>query len=157
MAPRRPFGFVGISCECLIWHQRDIPTPNLNRENDYFTLKVCNKGHKPTHELAISDLLRNSKEHAGKKTVRLVLDAFEVSGPSGTHTCLVYQPCGMSFTEFQNLLPDNKLPKELVQRGIQLILISLAFLHDNGVIHTGGVSPQTSICQPMCVENIMTD
>jgi hypothetical protein len=63
----------------------------------------------------------------------------------------------MSFTEFQHLLPDNKLPKELVQRGIQLILISLAFLHDNGVIHTGKVSAQTSISQPMCVENVMTD
>ncbi|KAL2849803.1 CMGC/CLK protein kinase [Aspergillus pseudodeflectus] len=121
---------LGYGTSSTVWLCRDL------REDDYLTLKVCNKGHEPTHELAISDLLRNSKEHAGKKTIRLVLDSFKVSGPSGTHTCLIYQPCGMSFTEFQHLLPDNKLPKELVQRGIQLILISLAFLHDNGVIHT---------------------
>ena len=50
---------------------------------------------------------------------------------------MIYKPLGMSFSELQSLLPDNKLPKNLVQRSVQLILISLAFLHENDVIHTG--------------------
>ncbi|KAL3450420.1 kinase-like domain-containing protein [Aspergillus insuetus] len=121
---------LGYGNSSTVWLCRDL------LEDGYFTLKVCTRGHKPSHEIAVSDHLKNAQDHPGKKMVRLVLDSFEVSGPSGTHTCLIYQPCGMSFTEFQNSLPGNKLPKELVQRGIQPILVSLAFLHGNGVIHT---------------------
>lgn len=98
---------------------------------------MCVKGEQPSHEIAVSEHLRNSNEHPGKKLLRLVLDLFDIEGPHGKHTCLIYQPFGMSFSEFQGLLPDNKLPKELVQRSIQLITISLSFMHENNVIHTG--------------------
>lgn len=43
----------------------------------------------------------------------------------------------MSFTEFRSSLPGNKFPKDLIQRSIQLVLISLAFMHENWVVHTG--------------------
>lgn len=108
-----------------------------SREHGFRTLKVCVRGQQPVHEISISDHLKASGDHFGKNLVRLVLDSFDIVGPHGKHTCLVYQPLGMSFTEFQNLCPDNKLAKDLVQRSIQLILISLAFMHDNNVVHTG--------------------
>jgi hypothetical protein len=73
----------------------------------------------------------------GKKFIRLVLDSFEIKWSNGQHACLIYQPLGMSCSEFQDLLPGNKLPKELVQKSIQLLAISLVFIHENGVIHTG--------------------
>lgn len=59
------------------------------------------------------------------------------TSPQGKHTCLIYQPLGMSFTEFRDLLPEKKFPKDLVQRSIRLILISLAFMYENNVTHTG--------------------
>lgn len=85
----------------------------------------------------MSEYLKNSKDHFGKQLVRIVMDSFEVDGPHGKHACLLYQPLGMNLTEFQNLFPGNRFPKELIQRTIQLVLISVAFLHQNNVIHSG--------------------
>lgn len=51
--------------------------------------------------------------------------------------CLIYQPLGMSFAEFQDLLPDKKFPKDLMQRSVQLTSMVLAFMHENNVVHTG--------------------
>lgn len=107
------------------------------REQKYHTLKVCVRGVNPTREISISDILRNSTKEHGKNVVRMVLDQFELTGPDGKHTCLLYQPLGMSFSEFQDLLPGQKFPKEMIQRGTQLILIALAFMHEHDVIHTG--------------------
>lgn len=101
------------------------------------TLKVCTRGQRPEHEISVSKHLENSNNHPGKSLTRLVLDSFEITGPYGKHVCLTYQPLGMSFTEFRNSLPDNKFSKDLTQTSIQLVLIALAFLHDNHVVHTG--------------------
>lgn len=107
------------------------------RGHGFFMLKVCARGRRLEHEITVFECLRSSNDQFGKKLVCLVLDSFEIDGPHGKHICLVYQPLGMNFTEFQKLFPDNKLPKDLTQRSIQLILISLAFMHVNHVIHTG--------------------
>lgn len=109
----------------------------LSRDHGFRTLKVCVRRKSPAHEMAISDHLKASDDHSGKTLVRPVLDSLEVVGPHGKHTCLVYQPLGMSFTEFQNLCPDEKLPKDLIQRSLQLTLIFLTFVHNNNVVRTG--------------------
>ncbi|KAL3458913.1 kinase-like domain-containing protein [Aspergillus heterothallicus] len=121
---------LGYGTSSTVWLCRDVEKGSFN------TLKVCTSGQRPGSEIAVSTLLTNAQEHPGKKMVRTVLDSIKVSGPSGNHTCLVYQPLGMSFTEFQQLLPEKTLPKELAQRTVQLILIALVFLHENGVVHT---------------------
>ena len=110
---------------------------NNCRGDGFFTVKVCVRGQCPERELATSQHLKNADSHPEKSLVRLVLDSFEITGPYGKHFCLVYQSLGMSFTEFRDLLPGNKFPKDLAQRSIQLFLISLAFMHDNWVVHTG--------------------
>ncbi|KAK2759103.1 hypothetical protein FQN54_003202 [Arachnomyces sp. PD_36] len=46
----------------------------------------------------------------------------------------------MSFTEFLDLLPENKFPEDLLQRSMQLILIGLEYLHQAKVVHTD-ISP----------------
>ncbi|KAL4949241.1 hypothetical protein BDW69DRAFT_77276 [Aspergillus filifer] len=50
----------------------------------------------------------------------------------------------MSFTEFQNLLPGQVFSKDLIQRGTQLILIALIFMHQNNVIHAVVVQSDAS-------------
>ncbi|KAE8349272.1 kinase-like domain-containing protein [Aspergillus coremiiformis] len=121
---------LGYGTSSTAWLCRDL------QGHGFFTLKVCIRGQRPENEIAVSKHLENSNTHAGKHLVRLVLDSFEITGPCGKYLCLLYQPHGMSFTEFRNLLPDNKFPKDLTQRSIQLLLISLAFMHDNHVVHT---------------------
>lgn len=89
-------------------------------------------------ETTINEHLKNHPiEHPGKNRVRSILDSFEVAGPNGNHKCILYQPLGMSFTEFLRLLPQNKFPKELAQKSVQLILIALDYLHRCDIVHTG--------------------
>lgn len=66
-----------------------------------------------------------------------VFDSFEVIGPRGNHECLLYQPLGMSFTEFLKFLPLNRLSEHLTQRSVQLLLIALEYLHRCYIVHTG--------------------
>ena len=76
----------------------------------------------------IEYLKRNPIEHPGKKMARSVLDSFEIAGPNGNHKYILYEPLGMSYTEFLRLLPEYRFPKELVQQSVQL-LVSLDYLH----------------------------
>ncbi len=93
------------------------------------------------HEIAVSEhLSKVSLEHVGKKRVRRVLESFEITGPNGNHRCLLYQPLGMSWTEFLRLLPENRFEKDLVQYSLQLLLIAVDYLHRSGVVHTD-ISP----------------
>ncbi|EFE32740.1 protein kinase, putative [Trichophyton benhamiae CBS 112371] len=121
---------LGFGSTSTIWLCRDV------QSHQYYTLKVCTRGRRPDRELTASEHLNNSGDHFGKKLVRLVLDSFELDGPHGKHTCLIYKPLGMSFTEFQSMSDGKALPKAFIQRSVQLTLISLAFMHENNVIHT---------------------
>ncbi|EGE01731.1 CMGC/CLK protein kinase [Trichophyton equinum CBS 127.97] len=121
---------LGFGSTSTIWLCRDV------QSHQYYTLKVCTRGRRPDRELTVSEHLSNSDDHFGKKLVRLVLDSFELDGPHGKHTCLIYKPLGMSFTEFQSMSDGKMLPKAFIQRSVQLTLISLAFMHENNVIHT---------------------
>ena len=68
-------------------------------------------------EITICEYLkRHPSEHPGKKRIRSVLDSFEIAGSNGRHKCILYQPLGMSFTEFLRLFPENRFPKELTQK-----------------------------------------
>lgn len=74
------------------------------REKCYKTLKICVRGQRPDQEVAISEHLKQSSDIQRKRLVRLILESFEIVGPYGKHVCLVYQPLGMSFSEFQEFL-----------------------------------------------------
>jgi len=92
-------------------------------------------------EITINEHLKsNPIEHPGKDIVRRALDSFEIAGPNGNHKCMLYQPLGMSFTEYLKLLPQNRFPKDLAQRSIQLLLIALDYLHQCHIVHTGRLS-----------------
>ena len=109
------------------------------RNHQYLTLKVCTSNKRLNNEISISDHLKDSGiEHPGKPFVRVVLDSFNITSSSGNcHQYLLYQPLGMSFAEFLDLLPENKFPEDLLQRSMQLILVGLGYLHQANVVHTG--------------------
>lgn len=93
------------------------------------------------HEITINECIKsNPIEHPGEKMVRSVLDSVDITGPNGNHKCMLYQPLGMSFTEFLQLLPQNRFPKDLTQKSVQLLLIALDYLHRCHVVHTGELS-----------------
>ncbi|KAM3497101.1 hypothetical protein MY11210_009719 [Beauveria gryllotalpidicola] len=77
--------------------------------------------------------------------VRGILDSFEIPGPKGLHTCLVYKPLGMTFTELRNRMPEARFEPRMLQGALQILLISLDYLHKNTVVHTD-ISPNNLLC-----------
>ena len=126
---------LGFGTSSTIWLCRDLEKSRL------LTLKVCivGKHSGPDNEAAISDYLTpiDAAGHPGKDLLRLVLDHFQVAGPGGTHHCLLFEPLGISLTEYRNRFPRKRLPENLLQHVLRLILVGLDFLHQAGVVHTG--------------------
>ena len=127
---------LGFGTASTIWLCRDLDEDRL------LTLKVCiatQDSAKVDNEVAVSNHLRSidAAGHPGKQLLRLALDCFQITGPHGTHQCLLFSPLGISFTKFRNLLPENGLNEVLLQQTLQLVLLGLDFLHQAGVVHTG--------------------
>ncbi|EER39645.1 protein kinase [Histoplasma capsulatum var. duboisii H88] len=99
---------------------------------------VCTSHNRQNNEIAICNHLKASNiEHPGTPFVRMILDSFNIMGSTGNqHQCLLYQPLGMSYTEFLDLFPDKQMPEALIQRSMQLILLGLDYLHKAKVVHT---------------------
>jgi hypothetical protein len=123
----------------------DLLADGVTRTSQYRAVKVCTRttdGEVPaqaSQEIAVAEYLKTApfQEHPGRRDVRIALDSFTLDGPHKTHTCLVYAPQGMTFTELRDYLPGNKLAKRVLQTSVQILLIWLDYLHKNGVIHTG--------------------
>lgn len=117
----------------------------VSRTSQYRAVKVCTRttdGAVPTQasqEIAVAEYLKTApvQEHPGRRGVRTALDSFTLNGPHGTHTCLVYAPQGMTFTELREYLPKNRLAKRMLQTSVQVLLIAMDYLHKNSVVHTG--------------------
>ena len=78
-------------------------------------------------------------DHPGKDRLRVVLDHFQVMGPCGLHTCLLFAPLGLTFTELRRIFPEKALNKDLLQQSLLMVLLGLDFLHQAGVVHTGSL------------------
>ncbi|KAH9995941.1 kinase-like domain-containing protein [Xylariaceae sp. FL0662B] len=125
---------LGYGTASTIWLCRDLEKDAL------LTLKICNVARDATKvniEVAISQHLKAAEgEHPGRELIRMVLDDFQITGPHGTHHCLLFEPLGISITEFRNMFPEKGLSKKLFQQTLQLVLLGLDFLHQAGIIHT---------------------
>lgn len=108
-------------------------------ENVLLTLKICIIGEDARNELEVSRHVSSieAEHHPGKAGLRLVLRNFQITGPHGTHQCLLFTPLGLTYTEFRTLFREKGLDKDLLQQSLLLVLLGLDFLHQVGVVHTG--------------------
>ena len=107
-------------------------------EHRYLVLKVHVRSKRKLPEVAIIEHLRgNSNDHPGQRFVRLISDSFEVSGPHGTHTCLLYPPAGLDMSDCMQCLPGGTLTVPLLRAMVRNILLALDYLHQASIIHTG--------------------
>ncbi|KAL7938035.1 protein kinase [Trichoderma chlorosporum] len=126
---------LGCGVGSTVWLAEDVKTFR------YRAVKVCTltrDGAQASQELAVAEYLKTApvQEHPGRRGVRTALDSFTLYGPHGAHTCLVYAPQGMTFTELQEYLPENKVPKRMLQASVQVLLIAIDYLHKNSIVHT---------------------
>lgn len=89
-------------------------------------------------EIRMLKVIRNTdpKDPYSERIVRL-LNHFNMTGPNGRHTCLVFQPLGCSL--YKLIVKNNYqgLPIEVVKSITKQILEGLHFLHIKcNIIHT---------------------
>lgn len=82
-------------------------------------------------------LARINSSHQGQYLIRKLHGAFELSGPSGKHQCLVQQPMHMTLLEMMRLNP-RPLDLPLLKMTLRRLLSALDFLHTEAeTVHTG--------------------
>lgn len=100
-------------------------------------------------EISLHELLANAGTDAGVSNAGYLVElltSFELTGPSGKHTCSVFEVMGPNLTDLLRSsdymvghpLDDSfchRLPKELAKRILKAVLRALHFLHSNGVFH----------------------
>ncbi|QPG96452.1 hypothetical protein C2857_004238 [Epichloe festucae Fl1] len=129
-------GKLGFGGGSTVWVCHDL------KEDALLTIKICTTGEignrDARQEVIISEHIRSvdAPHHPGKQRLRVVLDNFEIEGPSGGHQCLVFAPLGRPLTSFRKLFPGNALDSNVLRQTLLCIIMGLDFLHQIGVVHT---------------------
>ncbi|PGH34652.1 hypothetical protein GX50_02542 [[Emmonsia] crescens] len=122
MVQPRLYGFVVISSK--------LTTYNYTSEPRYVVLKIYILSSRAGREITVYKHLDSiGSDHAGKRCLRMLLDSFEVSGPHGSHICLVHKPLGLSLQEFRSLVPEGVFNMQLLQPTLRQIFAALDYLH----------------------------
>jgi serine/threonine protein kinase len=111
---------------------------------------VCIADEKNSKEILVSKHVQSIQaEHPGRERLRIVVDDFEIAGPTGKHQCLLFAPQGMAYTDFRRRFPDKSINKTLLQQTLLLTLLGLDFLHQAGIVHTGIVRRSKATSLPL--------
>ncbi|KAF5317281.1 hypothetical protein D9611_003801 [Ephemerocybe angulata] len=87
---------------------------------------------------------------APDSSLPVLLDDFEIVGPTGPHLCFVVTLMGLDVISFRRSAPNKALRPYIVKKIISDVVESLSVLHESGIIHTdvqgnnvlfGGVDP----------------
>ncbi|RKK83764.1 hypothetical protein BFJ69_g2501 [Fusarium oxysporum] len=79
----------------------------------------------------------SSTKHPGRSAVRELLDSFDVTGPDGSHRCLVHPPLWESIWTFLNRNPVGRLPPVVLAVTLRRLFLALDYLHTEcKFIHT---------------------
>ena len=127
-------GKLGYGSASTVWLCRDLQEPQA-----YVAIKVFINNSRYHRELPIYEEINELRTtHEGQQYIRKMYDSFELSGPHGTHICLVHQPLGISLDELKTLNPGGLFSSELLRQTMRCILTGLQFLHKEvQIIHTG--------------------
>ncbi|PTU17531.1 hypothetical protein P175DRAFT_0504826 [Aspergillus ochraceoroseus IBT 24754] len=122
---------LGFGSSSTVWLCQDL------HDGQFLVLKVHVHTVRQPSEVQISNHLKMAHNARGvERYIRLVLDSFEVSGPYGTHSCIIYEPAGIDIRDYIHCLEGDTLTEELLRPALRFILIALTYLHQSQVIHT---------------------
>ncbi|GIK00082.1 hypothetical protein Aspvir_004097 [Aspergillus viridinutans] len=119
-----------------VFHSRYQVLSKLGQHR-YIALKIYISSSKANQEVRVLEHLSRIKtDHPGSSLVRKMIEKFELTGPSGIHQCIVYEPLLTSLLHFQATLDPTSLPEDLLKGALQQLLLALDFLHSEAhVIH----------------------
>ena len=103
-------------------------------------LKIANNNTSfAGHEREVEEHISTANpSHRGRSLMRTLLDSFEVRGPEGSHSCLVYPPMRETLSIYQQRFDNRKMPLPLVKTYIRALLTGLDYLHKEcRTVYTG--------------------
>lgn len=90
-----------------------------------------------------------ASSHQGRDNIRRLLDSFEVAGPHGKHTILVFESAQMSLRDKKLVFRQDGFDEDFVRGAMTELLKALDFLHTHGeVVHTGIFPSPIWFCLP---------
>lgn len=104
------------------------------------TLKIANNNaSSASHEREVKGHISTAdSSHRGRSLIRTLLDSFEVKGPEGSYSCLIYPPIREPLSIYQRRFDDRKIPLPLIKTYIRALLTGLNYLHEEcRIVHTG--------------------
>ncbi|RSL51812.1 hypothetical protein CEP54_011231 [Fusarium duplospermum] len=129
-------GKLGFGASSTVWLARDLD----GRRHVALKLFVNSEsmGKQLDHELTMyKHISKSSSKHLGRGAVRELLDSFDVTGPDGSHRCLVHPPLWESVLTFLHRNPVRRLPAPVLAFVLHRLFLALDFLHTEcQVIHT---------------------
>ncbi|KAF4967479.1 hypothetical protein FSARC_4974 [Fusarium sarcochroum] len=129
-------GKLGFGASSTVWLARDLD----GRRHVALKLFMHSKsmGEQLEHELAMyKRISASSTTHSGRDAVRDLLESFDVTGPDGSHRCLVHPPLWGSALAFLRLNPVERLPVPVLAFILRRLFLALDFLHTEcQIIHT---------------------
>ncbi|KAK0385359.1 hypothetical protein NLU13_7835 [Sarocladium strictum] len=104
----------------------------------YVSIKIAALDTDASREIGNSKLISEAdRSHDGMPYLRLPLETFQLSGPHGTHSCLVYEPLRETLSDLQSRFPGGRLPLKMFKLYIFCLLQALDYLHSScHLIHT---------------------
>ncbi|KAJ2977856.1 hypothetical protein NUW58_g7680 [Xylaria curta] len=109
-----------------------------SRTPRYVSIKIATLDSDATWETRLSKLIANADpSHGGLSFIRTSIDEFQLNGPDGTHSCLVYTPMRETLFQLQHRLQRERLAPPLFKFFMYCLLEGLDYLHTKcGLIHT---------------------
>lgn len=100
---------------------------------------VNNNASSVNHEREVEEHISTADpSHRGHSVIRTLLNSFEVNGPKGSYSYLVYPPMREPLSMYQRRFNDRKMPLPLVKVYIHALLTGLEYLHKEcRIIYTG--------------------
>lgn len=100
------------------------PSPRCTESSNppYVSVKIPALFADPKNEMDKLHLIQNANpSHEGYSFIHTPLDHFDLSGPEGTHTCLVYEPMRETLSQYQRRFP-RRIDVPIFKLHIYLIL-----------------------------------
>ncbi|PYI04670.1 kinase domain protein [Aspergillus sclerotiicarbonarius CBS 121057] len=129
---------VGWGVSSTVWLARDLQG-HIEEPEGVVALKIANNNARSAgHEREVEEHISTADpSHRGRSLIRTSLGSFEVKGPEGSHSCLVYPPMREPLSMYQQRFNDRRMPLPLIKTYIRALLTGLDYLHEEcRTVHT---------------------
>lgn len=124
---------LGYGSFSTVWLARD------SAAKRYVSLKVvaARFSERSLEAKVLNSIHRNTSHHPGRRFVSSLLDEFSVTGPNGTHRCLVGEVLGPTVLDVKESHECKLLPLGIARRITVQLAMGLAAIHSCGIVHGG--------------------